>query len=183
MSETSERYRKVAAGFTERVEAVPDDGWERASPCDDWKARDVVRHVVGGHRRFFDMAGIELPHWPDVDDDPVAAWSSARDAMQAALDDPDVASREYESQLFGRSTLDRTVGGIGVSDVLVHTWDLARATGLDEQLDPEECVRVLANVRTLGDVVRSPQVFGPELDPGPDADSQTELLAYTGRQV
>jgi uncharacterized protein (TIGR03086 family) len=182
-AETAARYRNVAAGFTERVEAVPDTAWEHASPCDGWDARDVVRHVVGGHRRFFDMAGIDMPQWPDVDADPVGAWSAARDAMQAALDDPDVANREYESQVFGRSTLDRTVGGIGVSDVLVHTWDLARATGLDDHLDPEECVRVLANVRMLGDVVRSPQVFGPELGPGTDPDPQTALLAYTGREI
>jgi uncharacterized protein (TIGR03086 family) len=182
MSETSQRYRDVAAAFTERVEQVPDAGWEQPSPCEGWSARDVVAHVVGGHRMFFDMAAIELPEWPSVEEDPEGAWSSARDAMQAALDDPEIAGHEYESRLFGRTTLERTVGGIGVSDLLVHTWDLARAAGLDARLDPEECVRVLANVRTLGDNARTPQVFGPELDPGPDADAQAQLLAFTGRR-
>src|SRR5262249_5155951 len=155
------RYRQVASVFTERVEAVPDDGWEAPSPCAGWTARDVVRHVTDGHRRISGMAAVELPDWPSVDDDPIAAWSAARDAMQSALDDPAVATREYESQLFGRSTLEQTVGFIGISDLLVHTWDLARATGLDARLDPDECARVLANVQTLGDAARSPQVFGP----------------------
>ena len=31
----------------EKVAAVPEDRWSDQSPCEDWKARDVVRHVVG----------------------------------------------------------------------------------------------------------------------------------------
>ena len=29
-----------------------------------------------------------------------------------------------------------------VGDILVHTWDLARATGQDETLDPDEVQRI-----------------------------------------
>ena len=46
MSEISERYRKVAAQFTQRVNAVPDDAWHNPAPCEGWVARDVVGHLV-----------------------------------------------------------------------------------------------------------------------------------------
>src|SRR3954454_3447595 len=129
MSEISDRYRKVAADFTTRVEAVPADAWDRPSPCEGWVARDVVRHVIEASARFLGRVDASLPSGPSVDEDPAAAWAAARDGVLAALDDPAVAEREYDSPM-GTTTLERTIGMFGVGDVLVHTWDLARATGL-----------------------------------------------------
>ena len=45
MSEISDRYRNVAAQFTERVKEVPDGAWADPAPCEGWDARDVVRHL------------------------------------------------------------------------------------------------------------------------------------------
>ena len=70
VSEIAERYRRVAAGFTERVEAVPADRWTSASPCEGWDARAVVRHVVDAHGLFEGMVGRSLGDIPSVDDDP-----------------------------------------------------------------------------------------------------------------
>jgi uncharacterized protein (TIGR03086 family) len=64
----------------------------------------------------------------------------------------------------------------------VHTWDLARATGGDEHLDPLEVERVLGAVRGLGPAARSPGVFGPEVTVPAGADRQSQLLAFTGRR-
>ncbi len=46
MSEIAQRWRTVADGFGARVDAVPDGGWERPTPCEGWVARDVVAHLV-----------------------------------------------------------------------------------------------------------------------------------------
>ena len=46
MSDLLDRYRHLADGFTARVEAVPEGAWDNASPCDEWKARDIVGHLV-----------------------------------------------------------------------------------------------------------------------------------------
>jgi len=66
---------------------------------------------------------------------------------------------------------------------VVHSWDLARATGGDEQLDPAEVHKVFEALRPLGDKLRSPGAFGPAVDPPKGADEQTELLAFLGRAV
>jgi uncharacterized protein (TIGR03086 family) len=69
-----------------------------------------------------------------------------------------------------------------LGDVLVHTWDLARATGLDEALDPEEVTRMLHGLEPLDEVLRASGHFGPKVDVPADADEQTRLIAFTGRQ-
>jgi uncharacterized protein (TIGR03086 family) len=182
MSEISDRYRKVAAGFTDRVEAVSADGWDRPSPCAGWSARDVVRHVGESSGRFLGRVDVRLPEIPSVDDDPVASWRAARDAVLAALEDPDVATLAYDSPM-GQTTLERTIGMFGVGDVLVHTWDLARATGLDERLDPDEVRRLFEVMEPNDEMMRQGDAFGPRVPVGDDADDQTKLLAFTGRSV
>ena len=180
MSEIAARYRRVAAGFTERVEAVPADRWSSASPCEGWDARDVVRHVVDAHGLFERMVDRALGELPSVDDDPRAAWAAARDVVQADLEDPEKAGVEYDG-FFGRSTFEGAVDRILAGDVLVHTWDLARAAGLDEALPDDEVERGLGAFEAMGDAVRGAGVFGPAVEPPPGADAQTRLLCFTGR--
>jgi uncharacterized protein (TIGR03086 family) len=181
VSETSERYRNLAGRLTDRVRAVPDDAWERPAPCEGWVARDVVRHLVDVAGFFLGPAGLPAPAGPSVDDDPIAAWEGARDAVQSALDDPDVAGREIDSPM-GKMTLDQMMQRFGIPDVLVHTWDLSRAAGLDETLDPAEVERVYAQMEPFDAMIRQGNAFGPRVEVPDDADPQTRLIAFTGRQ-
>lgn len=182
VTSTADRYRANASAFTARVEAVPADAWQNPSPCADWTARDVVRHVVDSSGVFLGLVGETLPPAPPVDDDPVAAWRSARDAIQRALDDPAIAQREYDGA-FGRTTFERSVRNFLVPDALLHTWDVARATGLDENLDEQACLDALEMFSKVPDeAMRSPGVFGPKIEPPPGADAQTRLLNFTGRR-
>ena len=182
MSEVADRYRKLAGGFTARVEAVPDDRWANPSPCAGWTARDVVRHMVETSELFLGLVGLELPSGASVDDDPLGAWGAARDAVQAALDDPEVASLAYDGR-FGRTTLEEGVGRFVCADLVVHTWDLARATGLDERLDPEAVHELARQMEPMDEILRESGAFGPKLDPPEGADEQTLLLAFLGRAV
>jgi uncharacterized protein (TIGR03086 family) len=184
MSRVADRFRKLAAGFTRRVEDVPADRWSNPSPCEAWTARDVVQHMVDASGIFLGFVGREVPRDPSVDDDPAAAWRNARDAVQAALDDPAVAATEYEG-FAGRSTFEAGIDRFLAGDVLVHTWDLARATGLDERLDADEVHAMLEATDAIDDdsFLRQPGVFGPKLDAPEGADEQTRYLAFTGRRV
>jgi len=180
MSDTADRYRKLAAAFTAKVESVPDDRWTSATPCSDWTARDLVRHVVDTQGLFLGFVDRTLPDSVSVDDVPVAAWSSARDVVQAGLDDPAVATMEYDA-FGGRSTFEKGVGTFLCADLVVHGWDLARATGQDESMDLAEVSRVRTDMAKMGDMLRSPGAFGPEVAAPDGADEQSELLAFLGR--
>jgi uncharacterized protein (TIGR03086 family) len=182
MSETSERYRKVAGRFTERVTEVPDSAWDNPAPCEGWLARDVVRHMVEWMPGFFQSnAGLELAAGPSVDVDPVGAWQALSYSLQAALDDPEVAGREFEMRM-GRYTVEDAIATFCVGDVLVHTWDLARATGLDETLDAGEVHRMVEAMEPIDDLLRQSGQYGPRVEVAPDADEQTRLIAFTGRR-
>src|SRR4030095_11179526 len=94
MSEVAERYRRVAAAFTDRAAAVPDAAWSNASPCEGWDARDVVRHMWEWMPLSLEQgAGCVLTTGPSVDDDPLGAWVTLSDGIQALLDDPEVGDR------------------------------------------------------------------------------------------
>ncbi|HEX7095432.1 MAG TPA: TIGR03086 family metal-binding protein [Acidimicrobiales bacterium] len=178
----ADRFRRLAADFEAKVAAVAPDRWEAPSPCEGWTARDVVRHVVDIQGIFLGLVGRQLGDIPSVDDDPLAAWRAARDAMQANLDDPERASAQFDGH-FGRTTLAQAVDRFICFDLVLHGWDLARAAGLDDRIDPEEVRRVMQDALGFGDAARSPRVFGPALDPPPGADEQTKLLAFTGRRA
>jgi uncharacterized protein (TIGR03086 family) len=68
-------------------------------------------------------------------------------------------------------------------DLLVHTWDLARAVGADERLDEDAVRQAYAGLKPMDAVIRQPGVFGPKLEPPADADLQTEFLYFLGRQA
>jgi uncharacterized protein (TIGR03086 family) len=181
-TEIADRYRRLAGAFADRIAAVPADRWADVSPCDGWTARDVVRHVVDSQGIFLRLVGREPGPLPDVDADPAAAWDAARAPIQAGLDDPELAAAEFDG-MFGRSTFAAAVDTFLGLDLVVHGWDLARATGQDETIDPADLDRALASARGFGDALRGPGVCGPELEVAPDADAQTRTLAFLGRRA
>ena len=174
----AERHRLVAGIFTERVEGALD--WEAQSPVDDWTARDVVRHLVEWFPAFLSAGGVELAPGPSVDDDPVGAWRVHADGVQALLDAPD-ADRPFTHPRAGAHPLEQAIDTFYTSDVFMHTWDLARATGQDERLDEQTCADLLAGMEPMEELMRSSGQFGHRVPVPDDADVQTRLLGFIGR--
>ena len=181
MTEISERFQRVAASFTDRVRAVPAGAWDNPAPCEGWVARDVVRHMIEWMPGLlYGGAGVASPAFPSVDDDPVAAWQSFVATIAASLDDPDVATREFDTPP-GRVSFEQALDQFGTPDVLLHTWDLARATGLDETLDATEVHQLYAGMLPYDEILRTSGHYGPKVAVPDDADEQTKLLAFIGR--
>lgn len=176
----AERHRQITAGFTDLVHGTKH--WHAPSPVADWTARDVVRHLVEWLRSFLAAgASVELPKGPSVDDDPVAAWQEHRAGVQALLDDPETPQRLLVNRHIGEMPLDQAIDRFYTSDVFMHTWDLACATGQDERLDPDECAVLLSEMEPIEDVMRASGQFGPRVPTPDDADAQTRLLGFIGR--
>jgi len=180
-TEVSGRFRRVSVGFTERVDAVPPDGWDAPAPCEGWVARDVVRHLVEWFPPFFlTIWEVPQPVVPSVDDDPAGAWAAVRDALQDALDDPDVEARERDTPL--GSSFATAIATGAIPDVLIHTWDLARAAGLDETLDADEISRIAASIDEMPfEAMESSGHYGPRVPTAAGADDQTRVLNAFGR--
>jgi uncharacterized protein (TIGR03086 family) len=183
MSDIEERYQRITGEFTARVRAVPPEAWDNPSPCEGWTARDVVGHLTGWIPGFFGAQGVEFPPVPSVQDDPVAAWETVQATLAHALADPALATRLVETPFSTRS-LDETVDMIVTGDVFTHTWDLARATGQDESLDPAQLQLMIAAMGAMPEeALRADGMFGPPIVVSADADDQTKFLAYLGRRA
>jgi uncharacterized protein (TIGR03086 family) len=111
----------------------------------------------------------------------VAAWQVHHDAVQALLDDPATSGRVLTNPHIGTLPLDRVIDQFYTADVFMHTWDLARATGQDDRLDPGFCAELLAGMVPLEEVIRSSGHYGPKVEVPGDADAQTKLLGFIGR--
>jgi uncharacterized protein (TIGR03086 family) len=177
----AERFRRVAGRFSDVVAAVPAGAWSNPSPCEGWVALDVVRHLVEWVPGFFSRAGIELPASTSVDTDPVGAWEALREALQAKLDDPAVASSEVDIEPVGRHTVAAAIEQFVTADVVVHTWDLARAAGLDATIDHEMSVTMIDGMLAMGDVLVASGHYKPAFTVDEEADVETRLIAATGR--
>jgi uncharacterized protein (TIGR03086 family) len=182
MSGPADEHRRIAAAFTTTVEGTTSESWDRPAPPEGWVARDVVRHLVEWFPAFLQAAaGITLPAGPSVDHDPVDAWRAQTAAVQALLDDADAADREHEFPHIGRMSLAQAIDMIYTSDVFMHRWDLARATGQDETLDPDKCAVMLEGMLPIDEALRQSGHYGPRVHVPDDADVQTKLLAFIGR--
>ena len=182
MSGPADEHRRVAGAFTVTVEGVAPDAWERPGAgrrLGRPRRRASPRRVVPRVPRRRD--GITLPAGPSVDDDPVGAWRTQTDAVQALLDDPTTAEREHDLPHIGRMSLGQATDMIYTGDVFLHRWDLARATGQDETLDPDKCAAMLDGMLPMDEVLRQSGQYGPRVDVPDDADVQTKLLAFIGR--
>jgi uncharacterized protein (TIGR03086 family) len=182
-----EMHRRAVDGFGERVHAVRDEQWNRPTPCPDWDVRALCNHIVNESLWTPPMfAGQTIEEVGDrfdgdvLGDDPKKQWDeTARAAVDAVQQDGamdrivhlsfgDVPGREYALQLF--------------ADYLIHSWDLARGIGGDDNLDPElvdECAKWF---ESMEDLYRSGGAIGDRPGVSDGADPQTRLLAMFGRR-
>lgn len=176
----ADRHRQIAGTFTDRVRATKD--WDAPAPVDGWTARDVVRHLVEWFPPFLaGGAGIELPAGPGVDADPVGAWETQVAAVQALLDDPAAGERKLSNPHFGEVPLHQAIDTFYTADVFMHSWDLARATGQDDRLEPEFCAALVSGMEPIEEAMRSSGQYGPRVAVPDDADAQTRMLGFIGR--
>jgi uncharacterized protein (TIGR03086 family) len=181
-SDPAEEHRSIAGTFGDRVRGVAPGGWDARSPVADWRARDVVRHLVEWFPGFLASgSGIGLPPGPSVDDDPVAAWEHHAAAVQAVLDDPARAGTTFRHRHIPELPLAQAVSRFYTNDVFMHTWDLARATGQADRLDEDRCRELYQGMLPIEEVLRTSGQYGAAVPVPDDADWQTRMLGFIGR--
>jgi len=174
------RHRAIAGTFAERVRGVSD--WDAPAPVDGWATRDVVRHLVEWFPGFLEVgAGIALPPGPSVDDDPVGAWTTHTDAVQAVLDDPATEAKVLNNPHTGDVPLPQAIDQFYTADVFMHTWDLARSSGQPDRLDADFANQLFTGMEQYDEMLRSSGQYGPRV-PVPDtADITDKLVGFIGR--
>lgn len=174
--------------FGALVHQVRDDAWTAPTPCTEWDVRALVHHLVVeiswmdpliGGRSVADVG--DSLSGDLLGDDPVASWDAAAAGALAAVNADgamemvihltrrDVTGVDYTFEVF--------------NDLAIHGWDLARAIGADETIDPAFVAIIDERIGpTIADLKESGQ-YGDVIVPPDGADAQARLLAAFGRVV
>jgi uncharacterized protein (TIGR03086 family) len=183
INEIATRHLRVCDRFGEAVAAAAGK-WDRPSPCPDWDARGVLEHVIGFHDVLLLRPMNEKPARPH--DDPLQRWLVTKDALEALLGRPAFFDEPIDLPAVGNNLASQLeaaplVAGL-TQDVLVHTWDLARAVGADDRLDPDLCEYYLRRLPADPQALVRSGMFGPAVQLETDEEPQTQLLARLGRE-
>lgn len=173
-------YRAATSRAIAVVEAVTAHqlGWP--TPCSEWTVQQLIDHLVGGAEYLLAAAEGRPP--VEVHGALAADYRRGVAQVLAAVAAPGIMDRLCVSPLGFDWPLADAVGGTFM-DVLIHTWDLARATGQDERLDPElvqACTAMF--VPEMPSRGREAGIIGPDVQISPDASAQDRLLAVMGRR-
>jgi uncharacterized protein (TIGR03086 family) len=167
--------------FDSRVEAtLTDRRWSAPSPCEGWAAGDVVAHLVANLRSlrialgggdFFDGFG------KPVEGDLAEAWATECREAVLLLDgtEPDTVTVRGN-----QVPLAVIVDGL-MRDLVIHTWDFARAVGGDERLPDDLVAAATEAMAMVGDSARGPGFYGQIVPVPDDASARTRLLGLSGR--
>jgi uncharacterized protein (TIGR03086 family) len=175
-------------GFQRRLLATRPNHWSSPTPCAEWDVRALVNHVVGELLWVPPLlAGKTIAELGDrfdgdvLGDDPVATARQAANALRAEASEPGAMTRTVHLSFGDFSGADYL--GQVTSDVIIHTWDLAKATQGDDDLGADLVAFADDFLGPQIEAWRSAGAFGPAVavDTGPDATRQERLLASTGR--
>ncbi|GAA3605582.1 maleylpyruvate isomerase family mycothiol-dependent enzyme [Marihabitans asiaticum] len=176
----AERYRLAAATFSDRVRGTRD--WDAPTPVEQWLARDVVGHLTTWFPQMLEGGSeITLVPIPSAVDDPPAAWAGLDGQVQALLEDPASEGVAFTHEDIGSMPLPEMIDRYFTSDVVFHTWDLARATGQHDELDEDYIADAYDGMRQMEDVIRGSGQFGEHQPVPEDASVQDQFLAFIGR--
>jgi|SRR5581483_682860 len=181
-----EAFRRASAGADERITAIKPDQWRSPTPCAEWDVRALVNHLV-----YEDLSApcvLEGSTPAEIGDrfdgdllggDPVGAWKSAREGvLEAASGTPmDRTVHLFFGDVLAAAYLNQLAQGH-----VIHTWDIARAIGADEHLDPELVAWTYGAMKPQEEMLGRSGVFDAAVTPSPDADMQAKLLNLTGRR-
>ena len=187
-SDIAELHRQACAQVTTRVERIAAGQWDLPTPCTEWNVCDLVHHLVSGTSWVAPLVeGSTIAEVGDrfdgdlLGDDPLRAWRRAAGAAVDACAEDGAMQRLVHLSSGDVPAADYV--GERILDLVMHAWDVARAIGADERLDPELVDVARKVLAEKADLWRRHGALGPAVETAPGADAQTLLLAESGRKV
>ncbi len=168
------------------IAGIPGDQWQVPTPCSEWDAADVTRHLVDGNLGFAAVISGQpresADRAPQSAADLPGAYRAAGVALIGAFSQPGALDRIVAMPI-------GEVPGIvalhlRVTELLAHGWDLAMATGQAVEFPSDLTEAELAFTRAkLGDVPPGRSPFAPPQPVAEDAPAIEQLVACLGRNV
>jgi uncharacterized protein (TIGR03086 family) len=187
-----ELHRLAMRHSVDVVGQIEDSHWDRATPCDQWRLRDLVHHMILENRGFAAAADGETADrtvWTEAsfDDDLRADYRASAERVSAAFARDGVLDGEFWLPLIddSRRFPARQAISFHLLDYVVHSWDVARAAGQPITFEPE-LVQAVAEIAEAevpdGPRRRRPNAsFRPPVTVEPGGREFDRVLAFLGR--
>ena len=189
--ELVELHGRCGRRFAALVAGVGSEQWHDDTPCSEWDVRTLVHHLLSeqrwvppmfegltieqvGDRFEGDLMGDDASIWPGL-------LASSMEEAHAVVARPEALKRTVHLS-FGDASGQEYVMQL-TADLAIHAWDLARATGQDDALDPGTVALLLPWTEANADLVAGSGMFGPRIDVGPGAPDDIRLLGLLGRSA
>ncbi len=170
---------RAAAPLPEVIRHVRPEQLGAPTPCADWAVRDLVNHLLYWAPSLVGAARKETVP-PQAVDEPPAALEEHVARLVAAWSRPD--AWEGTTHMGGPTPLPATtVGAMVAGELVVHGWDLARATGQHPEWDKEILDYLLEETTRFAAQGREMGVYGAEVPVPRTASTLDRVLALTGR--
>ncbi|MBO0855663.1 MAG: TIGR03086 family protein [Nocardia sp.] len=173
--------------MAEIVAGVADDDLGAPTPCPEMTVRDLLFHTIGfseGFRQGATKEGIgkSAPPKQAPQQNLPDGWRELITAHLAALTEAwrDPAAWKGDTEVGGVTAPAVEMAGFALNEVVMHSWDLARATGRGYTPADKDVATLLAKFR---DTPREgiPGMFGPVIEVPAEAPEWDRLLGLTGR--
>jgi uncharacterized protein (TIGR03086 family) len=168
--------------------AVSADQLDAATPCESWKVRDLINHVIGAQHFFIGIVDGTPPSGAQTDfagGDYLASFDDASGRLVTAFGGDGVMEKTLHAP-FGPMP-GSAVMGLAMTDMFVHGWDLAKSTGRSTDLAPDLAKAIHAQSKqSISEGFRGAdgvKPFGAEQAPIAGATAADELAAFLGRKA
>ena len=178
-----DHFHSVVATLQPVVHGVSEDQLGDPSPCDDWAVRDLANHLLGTSEAMRKVAAGEEQDrqdpWGTGGDHMSTGWRDDLSRRLAGLADAWTPEDAWEGEVNGMPK--KGMGDMAYVEVMLHGWDLARATGQDLAFDDDAVAQARDVMDEIGRLGREGGVFGDLVEVGEDASDWERVLAEGGR--
>lgn len=166
----------AADALADIVRAIETSQLTNPTPCAEFDVRELVHHLLYWGPSLEGAARKENVAPSDVDG---TDWRGALLAQLTRTVDAWTPASAWEGDTSMGPA--RTVGEMIVGELVVHAWDLARATGWSLDLPDDLLTYVYEGVAAGAAQGREMGLFGPEVPVPADAPTLDRILGLTGR--
>ncbi|MEE6257941.1 TIGR03086 family metal-binding protein [Plantactinospora sonchi] len=179
---------RAASALTGIVDEIKPDQLDNPTPCGEYDVRKLVNHLLFWGPSLEGAARKEtVPPPADAESEldlTGGDWSAALRALVEAVATAWARPEAWQggTHMGGPTELPASlVGGMVIGELVVHGWDLARATGQDRSWDDELLGYLHEEVGRFAEQGRAMGVFGPEVPVPDSAPMLDRVLGLTGR--
>ena len=182
---SKDHFHSIVATVQPVVHGVAENQLGRPSPCEEWTVRDVANHFLGTSEAMRRAGAGEQRDpqdpWGTSGDHMSTGWRDDLSHRLTGLADAWTPQAAWEGELDGMPR--QGLGDMAFVEVMLHGWDLARATGQDLVFDDDAVAEAKTILDQIGAMGREQGAFGELVEVDDDASDWERVLAEGGRDA